>query len=126
VVDADRLVCAEVPGLDVGGILHSAADDGRRLLERASAAALAAGVRAHTHLREGRTVETLLDLAKSDQSELIVIGSHGRSGFRRLMMGSTTEALLRVCRIPVLVVHAPDVLAGNAEPVKLGELRAAL
>jgi nucleotide-binding universal stress UspA family protein len=123
VVDADRLVCAEVPGLDVGGILHTAADDGRRLLQQASASAAVAGISARTHLREGRTVDTLLDLAKSGHADLIVIGSHGRSGFRRLMMGSTTEALLRVCKIPVLVVHAPNVAV---ETVALGELRAAL
>jgi len=107
VLDADRLVCAEVPGLDVGSILHDAANDGRRLLASATASAAALGITARTHLREGRTVETLLGLARDDAADLIAIGSHGRSGFSRLVMGSTTEALLRVCPIPVLVVHAP-------------------
>jgi nucleotide-binding universal stress UspA family protein len=125
VVDADRLVCAEVPGLDVSSILHDAAGDGRQLLGRASAAAAALGVTARTHLREGRTVETLLELAKTDAADLIAMGSHGRSGFKRLMMGSTTEALLRACRIPVLVVHAPEGAQPVEAPAAQGVLRAA-
>jgi len=123
VIDADRLVCAEVPGIDVGGVLYGAADDGRRLLERAAASAATLGVTARTHLCEGRTVTTLLGLAADDVADLIVIGSHGRSGFKRLMMGSTTEVLLRSCRIPVLVVHEPEA-AQEAAPA--GELRVAL
>jgi len=108
VIDADRLVCAEVPGIDVGAVLNDAAGDGRRLLERAAASAATLGLTARTRLREGRTVETLLALANDDGADLIAIGSHGRSGFKRLMMGSTTEMLLRSCHLPVLVVHAAE------------------
>jgi len=127
VIDPDRLVCAEVPGIDIGAVLDDAAGDGRRLLERVAASAAALGLTPRTRLRDGRTVETLLALAAEDGADLIAIGSHGRSGFKRLMMGSTTEMLLRSCHIPVLVVHAPEPASEPApETATAGELRAAL
>jgi nucleotide-binding universal stress UspA family protein len=116
-------VCAEVPGIDVGAVLNDAAGDGRSLLERAAASAAGSGLTARTRLREGRTVDTLLGVAQEDGADLIVIGSHGRSGFKRLMMGSTTEMLLRSVCIPVLVVHAPE---PALETAPAGGLRAAL
>ncbi len=119
VIDADRLVCAEVPGIDVSAVLNEAGGDSRLLLERAAASATALGLTAQTRLREGRTVETLLALATDDGADLIVIGSHGRSGFKRLMMGSTTEMLLRSCRLPVLVVHAAEATPEGAPEVAL-------
>jgi nucleotide-binding universal stress UspA family protein len=123
VIDADRLVCAEVPGLDISAVLQDAAANGRHLLERAAASAGALGLTARTRLREGRTVETLLALAQEDGADLIAMGSHGRSGFKRLMMGSTTEMLLRGCHISVLVVHAPE---AALEAAPAGASRAAL
>jgi hypothetical protein len=38
----------------------------------------------------------------------VVIGSHGRTGFRRLLLGSTTEAVVRAARCPVIVARAKE------------------
>lgn len=40
-------------------------------------------------------------------ADVIVIGTHGRRGIKRLIMGSVAESLLRVARRPVLLVHGP-------------------
>jgi len=52
---------------------------------------------------------TILDYAISKEADLIVMGTHGRRGFKRLLLGSVTEAVLRESPCPVLTVppHAP-------------------
>jgi nucleotide-binding universal stress UspA family protein len=53
----------------------------------------------------GSTIGKLLDLAESTGAELIVVGTHGRSGFPRLTLGSTSEAIVRSAPCSVLVVR---------------------
>ena len=52
---------------------------------------------------------TIIDQAFSKKADLIVMGTHGRRGFKRLVLGSVTEAVLRDAPCPVLTVppHAP-------------------
>ena len=59
---------------------------------------------------------TIIDQALSKKADLIVMGTHGRRGFKRLLLGSVTEAVLREAPCPVLTVppHAP---AGVSEAV---------
>jgi nucleotide-binding universal stress UspA family protein len=58
----------------------------------------------------------ILDEAERIPADLIVLGTHGRSGFDRWLMGSVTEKVLRRAAVPVLTVppHAADVPAGTA------------
>lgn len=54
---------------------------------------------------EGRPAEAILRLAAGIGADLIAMGTHGRSGFNRLMLGSVTERVLRETEIPVLTVR---------------------
>jgi len=56
---------------------------------------------------------TIIDYADANDVDLIVIGSHGRRGFRRLMLGSVTAEVVRYARRPVLVVRHEE---GAAPP----------
>jgi len=47
----------------------------------------------------------ILDVALSDKADLIVMGSHGRSGLDKLVMGSVTQRVLQHTHLPVLVVR---------------------
>lgn len=58
-------------------------------------------------LREGEPAEEVAQQARGLGSDLIVIGSHGRSGLDRLLVGSVAEAVMRKAPCPVLVVKAP-------------------
>ncbi|MCS7316272.1 MAG: universal stress protein [Bryobacterales bacterium] len=60
---------------------------------------------------EGRPVETILHAARQLGADLIAMGTHGRSGWNRLMLGSVTERVLRETEVPVLTVRA-----GTAPP----------
>lgn len=55
---------------------------------------------------EGRPTETILRTAAEIGADLIAMGTHGRSGWNRLMLGSVTERVLRETDIPVLTVRA--------------------
>jgi nucleotide-binding universal stress UspA family protein len=68
---------------------------------------------------------TIVEYAKGAGIDLIVIGTHGRSGFNRLMMGSIAEKVVRTAPCPVLTVHhpehefvLPDALAATTEARK--------
>ena len=77
------------------------------ILERAKSAAAQAGVEASVEVMHGEVVEAILNLAKEKGVDLIVMGSHGRSGIARALLGSKTEGLMRQSRIPVLVAPHP-------------------
>jgi universal stress protein A len=69
-----------------------------------------------TGLTEGDPVEEILRVAKERECDLIVMGTHGRTGLSRLLMGSVAEAVLRKGPCPVLVVKSPAPLpAGKAD-----------
>ena len=55
----------------------------------------------------GEPYATLVDRAKKEQVDLIVMSTHGRSGIPRMMLGSVTEKVLRSSPCPVLVVPLP-------------------
>jgi nucleotide-binding universal stress UspA family protein len=57
------------------------------------------------HARIGDAVEEILDLAREIGADLIVIGTHGRTGIRRFLLGSTTEAVVRAAGCPVIVAR---------------------
>ncbi len=67
-------------------------------------------------IREGSAAAEILALAASVPTDLIVMGTHGRSGFERLLLGSVTEKVLRKAACPVLSVprHIPDVVPAPA------------
>jgi nucleotide-binding universal stress UspA family protein len=58
-----------------------------------------------THFNEyGATADGILHCSKEFKADLIVIGTHSRSGFDRLLMGSVAESVVRHAEVPVLVV----------------------
>jgi nucleotide-binding universal stress UspA family protein len=52
--------------------------------------------------------DILLDVARAMGAELIVVGTHGRTGVRRLVLGSVAEHVLRHAHCPVVTVHAAE------------------
>ena len=71
----------------------------------ASVKARAAGASLDTMLREGRPWEAILEAAQAVGADMIVMGTHGRHGLVRALLGSVTEKVVRTSAVPVLVVH---------------------
>lgn len=92
-------------------LLDAMRDAGTQLLARARASADAAGVPAETRLVDtlaGRVSDLIIETAKAWQADLIVIGTHGRRGVRRLVIGSDAEQVVRSAPVPVLLVRARE------------------
>jgi nucleotide-binding universal stress UspA family protein len=66
--------------------------------------ALAKNVAADVVLESGDVVDEIAKKSERLGPDLVVIGTHGRRGFQRLLLGSVTERLLRRCRAPILAV----------------------
>ncbi len=69
---------------------------------------LSRGVTATTKLLEGNPSDAIIQRAESLPAMMIVLGTHGRSGFKRFLLGSTTERVVRTATVPVLTVHLPE------------------
>jgi nucleotide-binding universal stress UspA family protein len=59
-----------------------------------------------TEARIGDVAETILEIAREQKVDLIVMGTHGRHGLAHLMLGSVAERVLRDAPCPVLTTHA--------------------
>lgn len=82
-----------------------------KLLTKAQAEVIQAGIPVEAKLLEAknnRIENVIIEEAKRWQAELIVIGTHGRSGFSRLMLGSVAEGVVRSASIPVLLIRCTE------------------
>jgi nucleotide-binding universal stress UspA family protein len=102
----------DMPALVEGGVMM-APPPSPSLEERESAQARLSQIRADDpalkiehRLEEGMPATVIVRTAAESQSDLIVMGTHGRTGLARLLMGSVAENVLRDAQCPVLTVRA--------------------
>jgi nucleotide-binding universal stress UspA family protein len=96
---------------DVFGLLREV---GEQTLRRMKEHAAAAGVEVSTWLSEvqpGRVCDVVVEQAKAFDADLIVVGTHGRRGVSRLLVGSDAEQIVRMAPVPVLVVRGESAAA---------------
>ena len=103
---------------DVGGqVFTQLRKHGDEILKRGREAVETAGLEVETQLFE-RLTGTLTDLvvreAREWRADMIVLGTHGRRGLRRMMIGSDAEQILRATPVPLLLVRGDD---GVAAPI---------
>jgi nucleotide-binding universal stress UspA family protein len=78
--------------------------DAREALEAVERAAEEAGIDCETTIEEGPPPERILEAIARTGADVVVLGATGRSAFKRLVLGSTTERLLSEAPVPVVVV----------------------
>lgn len=93
-------------GVDPSYALTAEREAGEDAVRKAMDAAEKVGIRAESLLEEGGCVDTILDMAGRTGADLIVMGSHGRGGIARALLGSVAEGVLRRADVPVLVTRA--------------------
>lgn len=84
---------------------RAATAQGKRQLDRLVARAKKAGVRAVGLLRQGIPAEEIVRAAKATRAGMIVMGTHGRTGFARLVLGSVAARVVGTASCPVLTVR---------------------
>jgi nucleotide-binding universal stress UspA family protein len=95
--------------IDYAALQEAMRHTGERALAQAAEQVRQSGMTAETALLEsaGARVASIIDVeARNWQADLIVIGTHGRSGLNRLVMGSVAEGVVRVASVPVLLIRA--------------------
>src|SRR5690606_3098602 len=81
-----------------------------KTLDEAKAKFSGAGVEVDTQLLEGQVIYSeIVKAAKDLNSDLIIIGSHGRTGFKKLFLGSVAQGILGQADIPVMVIRKQSV-----------------
>jgi len=100
-------------GASIGPVLDSLRAAGKRTIARIERRARAAGIKPSTALVEnfgGRVADTILDEVKRWRPDLVVMGTHGHTGIKHVLLGRVTERVLRAASCPVLTVprRAPD------------------
>lgn len=108
VVDKTAIIGVAEAGMNPRPVLGRLARSGRAVLEAARRSAKKLGVEADTVLREPltkRVADEVLSEARKWRADIIVMGTHGRRGLRRLVLGSDAEQIVRLAEVPVLLVH---------------------
>ena len=76
-------------------------------LERMKAEKLNKSKDTRTMVIFGKPADEIVRIAEEEKADIIVIATHGQSGWKRLISGSVTERVVRMASCPVLVVPAP-------------------
>lgn len=109
VLDEFYLATSPELAVDYDGVVNALKIGGRKVLSRAAARAKATGVATTSLMPEivgGRAGQEIVKQAKKVGADLIVLGTHGRRGLKRLALGSDAEEVVRNSTVPVLLVRA--------------------
>ena len=107
----------EAMGRQTGQEIAAVQDAGQKMLLDAARSRVEAGglTKVDTVLVErsaARISERVVEQAKAWDADLIVLGTHGRRGVGRILLGSDAEQTARIAPVPVLLIRAPEDAAG--------------
>lgn len=107
VLALDPYIAAEyISATQTNDIIERARTSVLKTLEEAAAKFSDLGIPVEAKLLEGQVVHReIIREAETSKADLIVIGSHGRTGLKRLFLGSVAQSVLGEAHIPVLVVR---------------------
>jgi nucleotide-binding universal stress UspA family protein len=92
--------------------------DALAILAQASMRASTVGRKIKTQFLDAPVISGINAFAQRTRANMIVIGSHGRSGIPRFVLGSVAEGIMRHAEVPVLVVRTPSRVASRRTPAK--------
>jgi nucleotide-binding universal stress UspA family protein len=109
IVDEVPIFSSSEGGVNIEPVIESLKSGGKSILARTAKMVAARGVRAETEMVENttsRVADVLVARAKRWRADLIVMGTHGRRGVNRLVLGSDAELVVRNSPVPVLLVRS--------------------
>jgi nucleotide-binding universal stress UspA family protein len=105
---------SEVYVPNTGELLAALIANAEQRLATLKESASALGLTAETAVITGRPAHAIVEHAKEGGFDLIVMGTHGRTGLSHIVMGSVAELVVRMAPCAVLTVRAPEPTAANA------------
>lgn len=123
------LMSYDTPGYDPSYVRDALVEQGRHVLANATALMAGAGVKGTPRMVEtdltGEDIAHRIQLAAQEfEADVVVMGTHGRRGVQRLVLGSVAEHFLRIATCPVLLISAQcaspaaDTTPASSEPLK--------
>jgi nucleotide-binding universal stress UspA family protein len=103
---------------DESAFMESLLEDSRRYLAEIAGSMNASGLKVRCEVREGEPEDVILAVAREEDADLIVMGTHGRSGISLLIMGSVAEKVMHATSRPVLFVKPEREARAEAVPVE--------
>lgn len=96
--------------VEAGTIVSQFEQVGQSILDGVEADATKAGIETViTHLGRGSPHEAILEYTKEEEIDVVVMGTRGRTGLDRYLLGSVTEKVVRLSDVPVLTVRHSEV-----------------
>ncbi len=92
-----------------GELVQALRESGQKILDKAKANISAAGIPVDAELLEahgGQAGTVIVKDAEQCHADIIVLGTHGRRGLSRIVMGSDAEQVVRLSKVPVLLVRS--------------------
>ncbi|HET6367884.1 MAG TPA: universal stress protein [Pseudomonadales bacterium] len=77
-------------------------------LDKTATQAKDKGVTVRPVMLTGSPAQEIVDLARSEQADLVIMGTHGRGGMSRVLLGSVADRVIRLAPCPVLTVRTPE------------------
>jgi nucleotide-binding universal stress UspA family protein len=117
------LVAYDAPGYDPSILRDAMCEEGKRVTDAALAKMHLEKVRGIARIDEvelsvDSIADRILKMATEMHADLVVMGTHGRRGFRRLVLGSVAERFVRIASCPVLLVPSHQALAPADESTR--------
>lgn len=99
-----ELYLTELSDIDRQRIMDALSDETNIAMEKIRSSLASKSVEAKTITRQGLPAEKILETAKKMKVDLIVVGSHGRHGAKKFLLGSVSSKVVEYATCPVLVV----------------------
>ena len=106
VMDTSSLTQSWTPGKEL--IIELLKKEGQKAISKVKECGEASGVDVKEILMEGHPCKEIIDFAENNDIDLIVMGTLGKTGLNRFLMGSVAEKVVRNSKVPVMVVRSEE------------------
>ena len=95
-------------GFHLPTVLEELQESAQKSLEDIRQAKIPAEIQARSFVVHGKPANEIVRLASQEKADIIVIPTHGESGWQRFVFGSVAEKVVRLADCPVLTIRAPE------------------